>query len=506
MDFAAITSKVAELIWSNGLVYLLIGAGIYFSVLMKFPQLRLFKDMVYHLLNGRDSAKGVSSFQSFAMALGGRVGVGNIAGVATAIYFGGPGAVFWMWMIAFLGAGSAYIESALAQVWKQDVADDYRGGPAYYIEKGLKNKPLAVLVAIVTIIATGFTGPGVQAFNIAESANDAFGITPVVTGIIVAGLFAFVIFGGIKRIAKVAELVVPFMAVAYIILALVIMFFNIKDVPEIFALIFSSTFNLNAAYGAIFGHAIMWGVKRGLYSNEAGQGTGALAAGTAEVSHPAKLGLVQGFSVYVDTLLVCTATAIMIISTGSYNVVNPAGGFLAENMPGVEGGTAFAQEAIDLLIPGFGSPFIAIAIFFFAFTTLIAFGVYAESNVAYLFRNNKHFSTISFSIKTILVISIFYGTIRSSMVAWNLADIGVGMMAWLNIIVIILLTKPGLATLRDYEEQKRMGLDPVFIPERCGIKNAELWNEITEKKYPEQLAALKERDGTGLKKEETNVN
>ncbi len=495
VDFAAITGEISGLLWSNGLIYLCLGAGVYFSLLMKFPQLRLFKEMVRQLFKGKDSIKGISSFQGFAMALGGRVGIGNIAGTATAIYFGGPGAVFWMWLIAFLGSGSAYIESALAQVWKQDITGDYSGGPAYYIEKGLKNKPFAILFAIATIVATGFTGPGVQAFNIADSAKNAFGISPTITGIMVAALFAFVFFGGIKRVGKVAEIVVPFMATAYILLALVILFVNIKDIPAIIALIFSSAFNLNATFGAIFGNTIMWGVKRGLYSNEAGHGTGAQAAAAAEVSHPAKQGLVQAFSVYVDTLFVCTATAVMILSTGSYNVVNSAGGFLIEKLPGVEGGTAFAQEAINSLIPGLGSPFIAIAIFFFAFTTLLAFGVYVESNVAYIFKNNKHFKTILLIVKMILVISIFYGTIRTSMAAWNLADIGVGIIVWLNIIAIILLTKPGLATLKDYEEQKKMGLDPVFIPERCGIKDAEIWNEIAEKNYPEQLVALKEKVG-----------
>lgn len=495
MDFAALTGKIAGLLWSNGLIYLCIGAGLYFSIRLGFPQLRLFKEMIRQLFGGKSSANGITSFQSFAMALGGRVGIGNIAGVSTAIYFGGPGAVFWMWLIAFIGAGSAYMESALAQVWKQDIGDGYRGGPAYYIEKGLKNKPFAILFAIATIVATGFTGPGVQAFNIADSAKTAFNISPWITGGFVSALFAFIIFGGIKRIGKFAEYVVPFMAVIYILLALVILVVNYKDVPAIFALIFTSAFNLNAAFGAIFGNAIIWGVKRGLYSNEAGQGTGAQAAGTAEVSHPAKQGLVQAFSVYVDTLFVCTATAIMIISTGAYNVVNPAGGFLVEKLPGVEGGTAFVQEAINEVIPGFGSPFIAVAIFFFAFTTLLAFGVYAESNVAYLFKNNKNFKTISAIVKIILVFSIFYGTIHTSSVAWNLADIGVGMIAWLNIIAILLLTKPGLATLKDFEEQKKMGLDPVFIPERCGIKDAEIWNEIVEKNYGEQLAALEEKVG-----------
>jgi AGCS family alanine or glycine:cation symporter len=224
-------------------------------------------------------------------------------------------------------------------------------------------------------------------------------------------------------------------------------------------------------------------------------GTGAQAAGAAEVSHPAKQGLVQAFSVYVDTLFVCTATALMILSTGKYNVVNPAGGFIVENIPGVGVGTAFAQESISTIIPGLGSPFIAIAIFFFAFTTLLAFGYYTDSNVAYLFKNNKNFKTISFVTKIILIISTFYGTIRTSDVAWNLADIGVGMMAWLNIIAILILAKPAIATLRDYEAQKKLGLDPVFVPERCGIKGAEIWNDIVEKNYGDQLAALKEKVG-----------
>jgi len=495
MDFTAITGKIAGMLWSNGLIYLCLGAGIYFSCIMKFPQLRLVKDMVTQLFSGKSSAKGISSFQGFAMALGGRVGIGNIAGVATAIFFGGPGAVFWMWLIAFLGAGSAYAESALAQVWKVDVAGEYRGGPAYYIEKGLRNKPFAILFAIVTVLGNGFTGPGVQAFSIADSTKNAFGISPLFTGIFVAALFGFVIFGGSKRIGKFAELVVPFMAGAYILIALIIMIVNIKNVPAIFALIFSSAFNLNAAFAAVFGNTIMWGVKRGIYSNEAGQGTGAQAAGAAEVSHPAKQGLVQAFSVYIDTLFVCTATAVMILSTGAYNIANPAGGFVVENLPGVGVGTGFTQEAINTLIPGFGSPFIAIAVFFFAFTTLLAMGYYADANVAYLFKNNKNIKTITFAVKIMLVVSTFYGTIRTSDAVWNLADIGVGMMAWLNIIAIVLLTKPALATLKDYEAQKKMGLDPVFVPERCGIKDAEIWNEIAENSYPDQLYALKQKVG-----------
>lgn len=494
MDFAALTGQLAGLIWSKGLIYLCLGAGIYFSIIFRFPQVRLIKDMVKQLFRGGSSANGVSSFQGFAMALGGRVGTGNIAGVATAIFYGGPGAIFWMWVIAFLGAGSAYAESALAQVWKEEIDGNYRGGPAYYIEKGLKNKPLAIVFAIATTVACGFTGPGVQAFNIADSAKNAFGINPMIMGVLVAGLFAFVIFGGVKRIGKFAETVVPFMSIGYILLALIILVININKIPEMFGLIFSSAFNNNAAFGAVFGNAVMWGVKRGIYSNEAGQGTGAQAAGAAEVSHPAKQGLVQAFSVYVDTIFVCTATAIMILSAGTYNVANPAGGFVVENLPGVGVGSAFTQGAIDMVFPGFGGPFIAVALFFFAFTTLLAFGFYADSNVAYLFKNNRNFKVITQVVRVILVLMTFLGTIRTSDVAWNLADIGVGMMAWMNIIVIIMLTKPALATLMDYEAQKKMGLDPVFIPERCGIKGADLWHEIGQRSYSKELEALNAKE------------
>ncbi|GAU79974.1 sodium:alanine symporter family protein [Fusibacter sp. 3D3] len=490
MDLLELSCKVAGILWSKPLIYLCLGAGIYFSILTRFPQIRLIKDMVRGLLSGKSSESGVSSFQGFAMALGGRVGTGNIAGVATAIFYGGPGAIFWMWTIAFLGAGSAYIESALAQVWKADIAGDYRGGPAYYIEKGLKNKAFAVIFAISAVIACGFTGPGVQAFNIADSAKNAFGIAPLYTGLFVSVLYAIVIFGGVKRIGRFAEIAVPFMAISYIIVALAMIFINFKMIPEMFWLIISSAFNLNAVFGAVFGMAIMMGVKRGVYSNEAGQGTGAQAAGAAEVSHPAKQGLVQAFSVYIDTLFVCSATAFMILSTGAYNVANPAGGFIVENLPNVMVGPAFTQAAIDTIFPGFGGPFIAVALFFFAFTTLLAFAYYADSNIAYLAKNSKNLKLIENVVKATIVVMALYGSVRTSDFAWNLADIGVGLMAWINIIAILFLTKPGVATLKDYEAQKKMGLDPVFIPERIGIDNAEIWHSIVERNYKEQAIAL----------------
>lgn len=477
----SILGTLNDIIWSQWLVWLCLGTGVYFSVLMKFPQVRLLKDMVGQLFGGKSSESGVSSFQSFAMALGGRVGTGNIAGVASAIGFGGPGAVFWMWAIAFLGAGSAFIESSLAQVWKEEMDGEYRGGPSYFIEKGLGQKWYAVLFAVSAIIAMGFFLPGIQANSIAIAMNNSFGISPVVSGLVVAGLLGLIIFGGVKRIGKAAEVIVPFMAIAYMIVALIIVLMNISQVPTVLRLIFTSAFSTKAAFGAIVGQAIMWGVKRGIYSNEAGQGTGPMAAAAAEVSHPAKQGLVQAFSVYVDTLFVASATAFMILITGMYNVADGAGGFIVEYLPGIETGPAFTQSAVDTLIVGYGSKFVAIALFFFAFTTLMAYYYYAESNVAYVAKKFKNHKLIFNITRVTLLVMTFIGAINSAGMVWALGDIGVGVMAWLNIIAIILLTKPGIATLKDYEQQKAQGLDPVFNPSKLGIKNAELWDKINKK-------------------------
>ncbi len=465
------------IIWSKALVFLCLGAGVYFSVLMKFPQVRLVKDMVNQLFSGDDSDSGVSSFQSFAMALGGRVGTGNIAGVASAIGFGGPGAVFWMWAIAFLGAGSAYVEAALAQVWKEEMDGQYRGGPQYYIEKGIGNKAFATVFAISAIVAVGIFLPGIQANSIASAMENAFGVPTIASGVIVAVALGAIIFGGVKRIGKAAEILVPFMAIAYIIIALIIIVMNIGEVPRVFALIFTNAFSTKAAFGAIIGQAIMWGVKRGIYSNEAGQGTGPMAAAAAEVSHPAKQGLVQAFSVYVDTLFVCSATAFMILITGMYNTYDGAGGYLFENpaLNGAEPGPVFTQSAVDTLLPGLGSMFVAIALLFFAFTTLLAYYYYAESNVAYLAKKMKNHKAVFNATRIGLLVMVVVGSINSAGTVWALGDVGVGIMAWLNIVAIIILTKPGIATLKDYEEQKAQGLDPVFDPRKLGIKNADLW-------------------------------
>lgn len=475
------------------MIYLCLAAGIWFSVLMKFPQVRLIKDMVTQLFGGKSSENGVSSFQGFAMALGGRVGTGNITGVASAIFFGGPGAVFWMWAIAFLGAGSAYAESALAQVWKEEVNGEYRGGPAYYIEKGLHSRPLGIAFAILALVSCGILLPGIQSNSFAIAAQASFGVQPWILGAVYSVFTAFIVFGGGRRIAKSAEMIVPFMAIGYILLAFVILFVNFAEIPKVFGMIFSSAFNMNSVYGAVFGSAVSWGVKRGIFSNEAGQGTGAQAAGAAEVSHPAKQGLVQAFSVYVDTLFVCTATAVMILSTGAYNVSNGAGGFITELIPGIEKGN-FTQTAVNSFMPGFGGAFVAIALTFFTFTTVLAYAFYTDSNIAYIFKGNQDssaFKMAQLASRFVLVAMVFIGTIMSADMVWNFGSAGVGAMAWFNVIVILLLTKPAIATLKDYEAQKKMGLDPVFVPSRLGIKGADAWDIIVPRTYAKELAALK---------------
>ena len=333
--------------------------------------------MVALLFGGQKSDKGISSFQGFCTALAGRIGTGNIAGVATAIAWGGPGALFWMWIAAFLGAGSAFAESTLGQLYKEDYEGEYRGGPAYYIEKGfgstLFSKIYGITFAIVTLIAIGILLPGVQANSIAISVNNAFGLSVNITAGILVVILALIIFGGIKRIGSAAELIVPFMGGAYILMALIIILVNITDLPGILVLIFKSAFGSEATFGGILGSTIAWGVKRSVYSNEAGQGTGPQASSAAEVSHPAKQGFVQAFSVYVDTLFVCSATGFMIMMTGSYNTYYEGSEkVIVENLPQLgipDIGPAYTQHAVDTLIPGFGSAFVAVALFLFAFTT-----------------------------------------------------------------------------------------------------------------------------------------
>jgi alanine or glycine:cation symporter, AGCS family len=471
-----IVGRLVSILWSPVMIYFCLGVGLLFSILTRFLQVRLIKDMVVQMVKGGSSKAGVSSFQSLALSLSGRVGTGNIAGTATAIAFGGPGAVFWMWTIAFIGASSAFIESTLAQIYKVKQDGEYRGGPAYYIEKGIGWKWYAVLFSLATLLAIGVLMPGIQSNSIALGLENAFGMNTTVTGLLLVVLLAVIIFGGVKRIAGVAAYVVPFMAIAYILLSLVIVGMNISEIPDVIGLIFRSAFGADAAFGGIIGSAIAWGVKRGVYSNEAGQGTGPHHAAAAEVSHPAKQGLVQASSVYIDTLLVCSATAFMILFTGAYNVEKPDGSMIVTNLEGIEAGPGYTQAAIEAVIPGFGASFVAIALLFFAFTTIMAYYYMAETNVAYLLRgkNTKVAITV---LKFVLLGATFYGAVKEAALAWALGDIGLGIMVWLNLIAILILAKPALLALKDYESQKKQGIDPVFNSTKLGIKNAEYWEE-----------------------------
>ncbi len=484
-----IVNSINAWVWSPALIYLALGAGLFFSILTRFVQIRMFREMIHLLFSSKESERGISSFQALAVSLSGRVGTGNIAGVAAAIGFGGPGAVFWMWVVAFLGASTAYVEAALGQIYKEVDEGQYRGGPAYYIEKAMGQRWYGFAFAIVTIIATGLLLPGVQANSITSAAEVALGtgeiyqtalgdisFTKITTAVGVVTIFGFIIFGGVKRIAHVTQIVVPFMALAYILAALGIIGMNIAELPRIFGMIIGDAFTPMAGFGA----AIGWGVKRGVYSNEAGQGTGPHAAAAAEVQHPAQQGLVQAFSVYVDTLFVCSATAFMILITGAYNVHGKAG-FIIQNLPA---GTdpespAFTQLAVESMVPGIGKPFVAVALFFFAFTTVLAYYYIAETNVAYLRRSFRIPGEMLF-LKIAMMASVFYGAIRTASLAWGLGDIGVGLMAWFNIIAILILFFMGnaaLKALKDYEAQRKAGVEKyTFDPEALGIKNADFWS------------------------------
>ncbi|WP_020560195.1 alanine/glycine:cation symporter family protein [Thiofilum flexile] len=500
-----IISILNNIIWSPALIYLCLGAGLFFSIYTRFAQVRHFFEMWRLLFTNQSNEQGISSFQALAVALSGRVGMGNIAGVAAAIGFGGPGAVFWMWVVAFLGASTAYVESTLAQIYKQvdPVTGQYRGGPAYYFERAIGGwgwKLYGIIFALASIISCGLFLPGVQANGVVKAVTNMIGEgTMVSTGpfgevgthtlVVLAGILlilGFIIFGGIKRIANFAQLVVPFMALGYIILALIIVFINYDQVPAVFGLIIGDAFTAQAGFGA----AIGWGVKRGVYSNEAGQGTGPHAAAAAEVAHPAQQGLVQAFSVYVDTLFVCSATAFMILMTGKYNIQGtlPDGQFLVQHLDAAVNinSPAFTQAALTSVFGPTGEIFVGIAVFFFAFTTLLAYYYIAEVNVAYLAEKIGGESAALFVIKVVLMMAVAYGAVNSSGYIWNIGDIGVGLMAWLNIIGIIvlfvLLAKPTIKCLRDYEEQMKAGVrhNFTFDPVKLGIPNATFWEKRLE--------------------------
>ena len=475
----SIITTLNNYIWSWPLVGLCLAAALYFSFGTRFVQIRHLPDMVRLLFkNDRSKRAGISSFQAFALALSGRVGTGNIVGVALAIGFGGPGAIVWMWIIAFLGAGSAFSEATLAQIYKEEHKGQFRGGPAYYIEKGLHSKWLAVAFAVIAVLACGLCLPPVQSNSIATSFSNTFHISSAWAGGIVALLIGLVVVGGVKRIANVAQVVAPFMAILYVLLSIVVLAFHIREVPNAFMDMLQSAFGMKEALGGILGSTIAWGVKRGIYSNEAGQGTGAIIAGAAKVSHPVKQGLVQAFSVYIDTLLVCTATAVMILACKTYNVFDASGNILIA-AEGVELGApdvSYTSAALGTFLGGnWGGIIVSFALFFFAFTTIMAYYYYAETNLVYLFGKGKIEHILIWVLRVGVVAMVFVGSLYEARTMWDLGDIGVGTMAWVNIIAILLLSPKAFKALKSYERQKKAGKEPVFDPKEIGARGAEFW-------------------------------
>ncbi|WP_146551869.1 sodium:alanine symporter family protein [Rummeliibacillus sp. SL167] len=478
-------TKINGWLWSPVLIYGILVVGLIFTFSTKFMQVRFFKDMFVQLTKGEKSSSGVSSFEALSMALAGRIGVGNIAGTATAIAYGGPGSIFWMWVLGFIGTATSYVESTLAQIYKDEKNGIYRGGPAYYLYKFTQKKWIGTIFAIVAVIAMAALMPSVQSNSIAGAMNNAFHLPAWITGVFLVVLIGIIIFGGVRRIAAVASIVVPFMAGAYILMAILIIILNFDKIPNVFGLIFSSAFGQDKMFGGILGAAIAWGVKRGIYANEAGQGTGPHHAAAAEVSHPVKQGFVQAFSIYFDTFLVCTATAFIILFTGAYNVQDESTGkYLVQNIPGVQPGEAYTQAAIEQAFPlaGFGSGFIAIALLFFAFTTIMAYYYIAETNLAFMLDGPKLKVSIRI-MQVVFLILLYFGSVKTATTAWALGDTGLGLMVYVNVISLLFLLKPALVALKDYEAQKKQGIDPVFDPRKLGIKNADYWEKrIDEEK------------------------
>jgi len=460
-------------------VVLLIFAGLFFTFRTRFVQVRRLGLMVKLLFTKHEDDSDpkpdksgavvpknkVSSFSAFCMALSGRVGTGNIVGVATAIALGGPGAIFWMWLIAFFGASTAFVESTLAQIYRFPHHSSFRGGPFSYIQEGLHQRWLGLVFAVITLVGYGLFLPTVQANGASQAFLNSYSISPLATGIGLAVLLAIVIIGGVRRIADVASIVTPFMALGYIIVALVVLACNAKQIPFLLGQIFTNAFGINPLCGGILGSTIMMGVKRGIFSNEAGQGGGAMVSATANVKHPAQQGLVQAFSVYVDTLLVCTATALMILSAGTYNIIDSnTGEMLVANAPELGNNYVnFTQSAVDSVFGGFGGQFISIALIFFVFTTLMAYYFYSESSIIYICREvaKKHKiqyprkleDTFIWIYRIMLLSAVVFGAVRETDVIWQLGDIGVGLSAWVNVIAILILCPQAFKALREYESR-----------------------------------------------------
>lgn len=472
-----LVTNVSAFIWAWPLVVFCFGAGIIFSILTRFAQVRYFKEMIRQIFSKKDSARGISPFQSLMLSLSGRLGTGNIVGVATAIAIGGPGAIFWMWIIAFFGASSTFAEATLGQIYKTKSQNEYRGGPSYYIEKGLGLRWYGIVFSISILLAYIIFLPGVQANAITTSLNEAFGISPTIVGIVMVFSLVILIRGGIKGFATFSQYVIPIMTVAYLVMAWVIIALNIAYVPQAFMLILRSAMGIEEVFAGLFGAAISYGVRRGMFSTEAGMGTQVSAAAAAETNHPVKQGLVQAFSIYIDTFVVSTSTAFMILVTDAYNVLLPNGGFAVQNIQTqTYAGPEFAIYAVEQVFAGFGSALIAIAIFFFAYTVFVTYYYVAETNLIYIFKGKK-IKILHWFIELAFLFFIFVGSVAESDQVWAMADIGIGISAWINLVAILLLWRPLVACFKDYENSIKKGKEPMFNSKKVGIKNAEFWDK-----------------------------
>ena len=454
--FKSVVQVGNDLIWSQYLIGLLLTVGIFFTISSKFVQLRMLPEMFKALVEKpetlKNGEKGISPFQAFAISAGSRVGTGNIAGVATAIVLGGPGAVFWMWIIAFIGAASAFIEATLAQVYKvHDKDGGFRGGPAYYITKGLNQKWLGITFAVLITVTFAFVFNTVQSNTIAESLRTQYHISPVITGIILAVITAIIIFGGVRSIATLSSLI---MAIVYVGIVLVILLMNFDQIIPMIGTIIKSAFGMEQVAGGAVGTAILQGVKRGLFSNEAGMGSAPNAAATAAVPHPVKQGLLQSLGVFFDTMLVCTATAIMILLYSGLK--------FGEKAPqGVE----VTQSALNEHLGSPGGIFLTVAITLFAFSSVVGNYYYGQSNIEFLSKNKA----ILFIFRCLVVVLVFTGAVVKTETVWSTADLFMGLMAIVNLVSIIGLSNIAFAVMKDYIQQKRAGLKPVFKPENLEI-------------------------------------
>lgn len=457
----AIVANISNALYSYILIILLVLSGLYFTVRTRFSQFRLFKSQILSVTEKPKDKNSVSSFQALMVSTASRVGTGNIIGVSTAICLGGFGSIFWMWIIAIIGSSSAFIESTLAQIYKKRGPEGSYGGPAYYIENGLGSRALAVVFSVFLIITYGFGFNMLASYNLQSSfsAYDFYNplTSPWIIGLVLAVLVGYCIIGGGKRIVKITSFIVPVMGIAYIGVALIITLLNIASLPNILARIFTEAFDLSAIFGGFGGSCVMYGIKRGLFSNEAGVGSAPNASASAEVSHPVKQGLVQILSVFIDTILVCSATAFFCICSG----VEPTKEL---------SGAPYIQAAMKAALGDFGPIFITVSLVFFAFTTLLGNLFYIDKCFAHILRREPS-KTFMLIYRIIASLAIFIGAGLSADLLWNLADITMGGMTLINIPVIIILGKYAFRALKDYEKQEKAGVTPVFKAENVGLKD-----------------------------------